>query len=253
MIYIFDGTYAGFLTAVFESFEFKQFNITPVTAVLHSNSLFEEETQIITDEDKFLRVKSGLEKRIGKNRATDFYRAFLSEDPKIWKISFRLIVEIFKGNTSILENFGDQDVLLFHQTLRKISRERHRMKAFVRFNKTSDGMFFALIEPDFNVLPLILPFFKNRYTDQSWLIYDVKRKYGCHYDTINIHEVVLDDFDQNKMQTSSIGIALDERDELFENLWKHYFKSTNIEVRKNLKLHLQHVPKRYWKYLPEKK
>src|SRR5690554_2307617 len=144
MIYIFDGTYAGFLTAVFESFEFEQFNITPVTAVLHSNSLFEEETQIITDEDKFFRV-----------------------------------------NTSILENFGDQDVLLFHQTLRKISRERHRMKAFVRFNKTSDGMFFALIEPDFNVLPLILPFFKNRYTDQSWLIYDVKRKYGCHYDTIN--------------------------------------------------------------------
>ena len=33
---------------------------------------------------------------------------------------------------------------------------------------------------------------------------------------------------------------------------KNYFKSTNIVARKNTKLHTQHVPKRYWKYLTEK-
>ncbi|MGB1209996.1 MAG: DUF4130 domain-containing protein, partial [Lacinutrix venerupis] len=38
----------------------------------------------------------------------------------------------------------------------------------------------------------------------------------------------------------------------FQQLWKDYFKSTNIKSRKNMKLHIQHVPKRYWKYLSEK-
>lgn len=31
-----------------------------------------------------------------------------------------------------------------------------------------------------------------------------------------------------------------------------HFKSTNITERKNTKLHVQHIPKRYWRYLTEK-
>ena len=38
----------------------------------------------------------------------------------------------------------------------------------------------------------------------------------------------------------------------YQELWKAYFKSVDIPERRNLKLHLQHVPKRYWKYLVEK-
>lgn len=38
----------------------------------------------------------------------------------------------------------------------------------------------------------------------------------------------------------------------FQKLWQDYFKSTNIESRKNMKLHTRHIPKRYWKYLSEK-
>ena len=38
----------------------------------------------------------------------------------------------------------------------------------------------------------------------------------------------------------------------FQKLWQDYFKSTNISSRENMKLHIRHVPKRYWKYLSEK-
>ncbi len=47
-------------------------------------------------------------------------------------------------------------------------------------------------------------------------------------------------------------IVLDEQEKLYATLWKDYFKNTNIKERKNLKLHIQHVPKRYWRYLTEK-
>ena len=39
----------------------------------------------------------------------------------------------------------------------------------------------------------------------------------------------------------------------YQVLWKSYFDSVNIPERKNMKLHLQHVPRRYWKYLSEKR
>jgi probable DNA metabolism protein len=44
----------------------------------------------------------------------------------------------------------------------------------------------------------------------------------------------------------------DEKEELYQRLWQQYFTSVNIAARKNTKLHIQHMPKRYWKFLPEK-
>ena len=31
-------------------------------------------------------------------------------------------------------------------------------------------------------LPMLIKHFRNRYADQKWIIYDVKRGYGLHYD-----------------------------------------------------------------------
>lgn len=251
MHYQFDGTYHGFLTGIFEAFEKKEFNKYPTFKQRESISLFDEMTMITTDIVKAQRVLKGLESKIGKNRAFDFYRGFLSEDEAAWKSMFILIVKIFQGQTNILDNFGDEDVLYFSQTLKKVSRERHRMKAFIRFNKDENGLFTAIIEPDFNVLPLIIKFFKDRYTDQPWLIYDIKRKYGMYYNLENVEEVEMIPTEA-EISLPIVSIEMDSQEELYQKLWKQYFKSTNIVERKNMKLHLRHVPRRYWKYLVEK-
>jgi probable DNA metabolism protein len=253
MNYIFDGSYQGFLTCVFESFEYKDSNIQLLVDGQDANqtTMFDKTKTIITDVVKATRVQKGLEKQLGYSVAKDFYRAFLSEDPKAWSAAFSIIGQLFSGKKTVLQNFGDSEVLYFAQTLKKVSRERHRMKAFIRFSKSSDGLFFAVIEPDFNVLPLITSFFKNRYTDQEWLIYDVKRKYGLLYNKQSIVEVKLSPEEKKALSTDTV-INLDEKDLHFQNLWKSYFKSTNIAARRNMKLHLQFVPKRYWKYLVEK-
>lgn len=252
MVYVFDGSYYGFLCCVFECFEMKEWQATPVSKELYQPDFFLPHTNIITDLAKAQRIQKALKHKFGSSTSFNIYKAFLSEDTLAWKASFYIMIHLFKGKTNVLENFGDTQVLYFHQTLKKVSRERHRMKAFIRFSKSNDGLYYAIIDPDFNVLPLILSFFKNRYADQPWMIYDVKRNYGFHFDTKMISEIQMEDKEQNTITTNSLSIALDERDELFKRLWKQYFKSTNIEARKNIKLHLQYVPKRYWKYLVEK-
>jgi len=251
--YLFDNTYLGLLTAVFECFERREWSAVPVLHSQHHPSIFDQDRIIVTDEEKAKRVHDGLIQRCNKQQVNDFYRAFLSEDPQAWNALFKIIVQIFHRDSAILQNYGDTHILYYTQTLKKVSRERHRMKAFVRFEKSSDHLYYALIDPDFNVLPLVVDFFRKRYADQHWLIYDVKRNYGILYDQSTTQEVQLSKTEQKDLNTVGLHVSLDDTENKYQTLWQQYFKSTNIEARRNIKLHLQHVPKRYWKYLTEKR
>jgi probable DNA metabolism protein len=154
-----------------------------------------------------------------------------------------------------------------------VGREKHRMEAFIRFHLTEDDLYFANCEPDFNVLPLISKHFKSRYADQKWLIFDLKRGFGIHYDLHQVNEVRFDFEHENllgevdsafpprrtgakgrqlKAITNSSAHDYGDEENAYRDMWYKYFKSTNIEERKNMALHLRHVPKRYWKYLSEK-
>lgn len=252
MHYIFDGSYTGYLCCVFEAFERKEFHAEPITESLMESTLFPDYRTIDTDPLKYNRVLSAMEKVVGRKNLNLFYHNFLSDSPVEWLNAFQLIIELFKQKKLDLRNFGDPSILRLHQTLKKVSRERHRMKAFIRFVKSDDGLYTAVVEPDFNVLPLIVDFFKNRYADQDWLIYDLRRNYGFHYSANEIHEVSgnINDTIPNPYE---LELNIDPKELEYQHLWSTYFKSTNIEARKNLKLHLRHVPKRYWKYLVEKK
>ena len=101
------------------------------------------------------------------------------------------------------------------------------------------------------MLPLILNHFKKRYADQKWIIYDIKRAYGIYYDLQDAVFIQLN-FASSKQDGKTIISSYSEDETLYQALWKDYFKHVNIPARKNTKLHLQHVPKRYWKHLTEK-
>ena len=123
------------------------------------------------------------------------------------------------------------------------------MEAFIRFQKLKDETFYAAIEPDFNVLPLLIKHFKDRYADQQWIIYDIRRKYGVHY---NLHDIQYITLNFSDVKATNVVSAYTEDEGLYQELWKNYFKSVNIPARKNTKLHLMHVPRRYWRHLTEK-
>ena len=118
-------------------------------------------------------------------------------------------------------------MLKLSQIAKSVRREKHRIEAFVCFKLTKDGIYFANIEPDFDVLPLISKHFKNRYADQKWIIYDLKRHYGLYYDLERVEVMQLalpDDFDPTKTNTDLFTTSEIE----FQTLWQDYFESTNI-------------------------
>ncbi|MBU3025798.1 TIGR03915 family putative DNA repair protein [Zobellia galactanivorans] len=248
---IYDGSFNGFLTAIFVAFEEKAVVSDIQKHSVCQNGLFSETETIFTQMDKAKRVWNGIHKK-SHSAIKDIYFAFLSEHKGIEMLLYRFIRKMFASNTSIASDYSDGLVLKISQLARSVGREKHRMEAFVRFQLTKDEIYFANIEPDFNVLPLISKHFRSRYADQQWLIYDVKRKYGIFYD---LNQVEIVSLDLEDIHTNSINkrAHFTDGEYNYQDLWNNYFKSTNIKSRINLKLHKQHVPKRYWKYLSEKK
>lgn len=248
---IYDGTYEGWVTAVFEIYEYKLQDIVFAKNVAATDLLFSTNHIVITDEVKVKRVLIGLEKRLSKNGFQDLYNAFLSEIKGIEEIMFRYVEYVLSSLKNVESDFSNNAVLDIRKAVRLTGKVAHRMEAFVRFKLTKDQLYYAIVEPDCDVLPIIENHFKNRYADQRWLIYDAKRKYGVYYDLENISTVELQ-FNSEANSSKFLAEIEDSEEEFFQNLWRNYFKSVNIESRKNTKLHLQHMPKRYWKNLTEK-
>lgn len=248
---IYDGTYEGWLTTVFEIYEYKFQDIVFAKNESSGALLFSDSHLVTTDLAKAKRVLNGLKQRLSKEGLEGIYSSFLSEIEKIEEILFQFVKYAFSSPINIEEDLSNNAVLEVRRAMHLMRRESHRMKAFVRFKLTKDNLYYAIVEPDCDVLPLIENHFKNRYADQRWLIYDAKRKYGIYYDLEQTSTIELQ-FDAKSSSSKFLAEICDEDEEFFQNLWRRYFSSVNIESRKNMKLHIQHMPKRYWKNLTEK-
>ena len=238
----YDSTFEGLLTAVFTVYEERLSSVLIVEERFFEANFFSEVNEVFTDESKASRVWEGL-KEFQQFR-TSVYRSFLSELPDKEVYILDAIRYVLKTRND--KDYGQPSVLKLAQLTKQIVREKHRMEAFVRFKRTKDDVYVAIIEPDFNVLPLIARHFKNRYADQQFVIYERKRNYGIFYD-LNTVELIELDFDDAVLKE-----ALHDEEMHYDKMWQDYFISTGIKRRINKKLHLRHVPKRYWKYLNEK-
>ena len=251
-IVIYDGSFEGLMTAVFEVYEYKIIQPNIVNSETQTGILFGTIHEVETNKSKTERVFKKLKDKLTPNAFSQLYKSFLSEEKDIENIIYRYIAYVLSTKTVVENDYSHADVLLLHQINRKVHREKHRMEAFVRFQLTKDQLYYCLIQPDYNVLPLINTHFKNRYADQRWLIYDSLRKYGLYYNLETVEEVTLN-FENDMNDANVVKSICDEKEELYQQLWCTYFDSVNITARKNMKLHIQHMPKRYWRYLTEKK
>jgi probable DNA metabolism protein len=250
--YVYDGSFEGLLTLIFEAYDRKNFPDKIERQQQYCKTMFSEPFFVITDRPRASRVWTGLEKRLSRESLDMVYRVFLSELPDSEVLIFNYVKDVFASKRNIETNFANQTILAMTQIYHKVSREAGRVPMFLRFGLTADGIYYASYEPKYDVLPLVVKHFTNRFADQQWIIFDVKRQYGFYYDLKETQRIT---FENNRLnpfsgQPDSRLLATDEK--VFQTLWKNYFKAINIEERKNLKLQMQHMPKRFWKYLPEK-
>ena len=255
-IVCFDGSFEGWLTAVFTCYE-RGWQHQPELMLVAAGDalphLWQQHIQVVTDTDKAQRVTKKLLALMGNRGMRQLLWAFLSEQPEVFSAMFRVVYyQLAHPEHNVWEHYTNPAVMQVSKLIKMVGRERHRMQAFIRFEHTQDGIYFARINPDFNVLPLISAHFAKRYADQDWAIYDVIRSYGLYYQKdapqqgLQLIDRIASDVLNNPEQLYS------EHEQHYQKMWQRYFKAVNIKERRNPKMHKQMLPKRYWQFLTEK-
>ncbi|MGI6219134.1 MAG: TIGR03915 family putative DNA repair protein [Bacteroidaceae bacterium] len=250
-VFYYDTSFEGLLCVVFEAYVQKQFPDELLPEGTPAPLFVEREFHVPTQEERSRRVWAALEKKLSPAARRGLEMVWLSGIPGTDMLLFRYIRKTLDAKTSVETDFGDPDVLRFAQLCHKVSREAMRLKQFARFQKAADGTYFAAVEPEYDVLPLVVNHFADRFSDQPWLLYDLRRNYGFYYDLHDLREVVLED--SPLLRSGRLGEAqMADGERQWQQLWKTYFKSIAIRERLNPRLHKQNMPMRFWRHLTEK-
>jgi uracil-DNA glycosylase len=165
-------------------------------------------------------------------------------DDRRWAVLYRLLWRITRGGERALLNVPtDADVRLAEQWRKSVSREIHKMHAFVRFRRTGKDeatgreQFVAWFEPEHPVVRLAAPFFEKRFAGMDWSILTPDE--CVHWDGERLHF------------TPGVPRSAAPNDDALEDLWRAYFKSIFNPARLKVKMMQQEMPKKYWKNLPE--
>lgn len=110
-IFVFDNTFEGLLTSVFEAYSRRIFPdaLSPEGEPL---PLFHDEVfTVITEEEKAKRVWRGLQKKLSSGALSCLAQCWLAEEQETPMLLFRYICKAIDAPRSIETNFADPDVL----------------------------------------------------------------------------------------------------------------------------------------------
>ena len=252
ILFLYDKTFEGLLSCIFFAYARKRFP-DMILSDTDQQPLFADERYVVdTDKEKASRVWSSLEQKLSKIARRMMMSVWISGLPETEMLLFRYIRKNIDHPQGVELNFGDVDVLRVKEIAQQVSREAHRLVQFVRFQETADGIWFAPIAPRYNLLPVVVKHFRSRYATQPWILYDTTRNQGLYWDTHAVNEVSFSPADLAALRLGQLeGEKQSDEEQLFQQMWKEYFRSITIRERLNPRLQRQHMPKKYWKYLTE--
>ena len=161
-------------------------------------------------------------------------------DPRRHALLYRLLWRLAHGERALLDILSDPDVAWAHAAAKAVRREKHKMKAFVRFREVAGDqgqVFISWFEPVHDVLPQVAPFFVKRFAGMRWSILTPTR--SAHWDGSALH----------------LGPGAERADapghDALEALWRVYYANIFNPARLKVDAMVKEMPVRYWKNLPE--
>jgi probable DNA metabolism protein len=254
MNYIYDGSFQGLLSVIHEGVLSKESPDGVFIENKFNPDLFSCNKNVATDTKKAECVIKILSNKFGLYMMQNIYYAFLSNEDNIEKKIMDYVKISFEYGKNVDGFYANDSVRAVKNAFRKVAWERQKFLGILRFKLLKDGLYYAAIEPDNNIVGLLMDHFKKRFSNQEWLIHDISRNIGVFCKDGNARLIFIDNFEEKLLQEGENldKNIFDENEEKYQVLWKIFFKKIAINERKNLKLQRQFLPARYWKYLPEK-
>ncbi|MBS0546346.1 MAG: TIGR03915 family putative DNA repair protein, partial [Proteobacteria bacterium] len=167
--------------------------------------------------------------------------AICHSDPERFALLYRLVWRVLNGERHLLEVQSDPLVHRLQLMAKSVRRDIHKMHAFVRFRETYDPdgseRFVAWFEPEHHILDAATPFFVERFRGMVWSI--LTPQGARHWDRETLVE------GPPAQRSDAPG------SDAFEAAWKSYYENVFNPARLNPAAMRQHMPKKYWRNLPE--
>lgn len=240
--YIYDGSFDGLLTCIHAAYYKKDKIADIIPADNMQVNFLTQSIHIPTDTEKAKRVYDAIQTKISKRALNKVFFAYLSEQPGHGISILHYLQLGFKLGPQVDAHLSNDSVLKITRIYDQVAKERHRMTGLIRFKELESGIFYAPIEPDANIAPLLAPHFVSRMRNENWAIHDLKRGIGVLY---NKKQWIIKDIHL------SDPLVLKEAEEAYQDLWRTYFKAIAIENKINPTLQKKNMPMRYWKHLIE--
>lgn len=241
--YLYDGSFDGLLTAIFYSYSEKA-EVHIYKTQLYAPSLLATSKTIVTEPDKADRVYTSIHKKLSTSTLEKVYCAYLSEEEEVETLILDYLKLCYRYGDTINLAKNNDIIRGIDLAVKHVRLEAHRYTGFVRFKELRPMLFYAPIEPDHYILPLLMEHFEKRFSDQCFMIHDIKRSKAIVYNQkdIFIEELTPDEAD---------ALLQAPIKDPFENLFKAYYASTTIPERMNIKKRNAFMPRRYFKHLVE--
>lgn len=247
--YLYDGTFEGFLTCVFDHYYVEKASGIYKTDT-YQTSLFSSSRVVATQEEKAGKVYKAIEEKISKRDLKRVYRVFLSSDPEKENKLLSYIRLAFKEGHTVSMLHSYPIVFEVQQCEKKVMAEIGRMMGLVRFTalkriklgQCDREILYSLIEPDHDILELIADHFSDRMKNDPFIIYDKKRNKAIFAQSGNWY---IYPFDNKELPVPG------ESEAEYRNLWRKYFEVIAIQERINPSCQKRFMPVRYWNNLTE--
>ena len=232
--YEYDGSFAGFLTCVFEGYRNREEAVCFLGPEDMGATLWDTR-RVETDQARAVRVWKGICRNISPAAGELARRAFLTCLPEREVRIWQFLRYGFERGSAVMADLGDMRVNLLRGAVHHLDSEAHLYKGFVRFSD-QNGVLVAVIEPKNRVLPVLRTHFTARLNTECFLIYDATHHEALMYRPRQWAIVPAEHFQAG---------APDERERQYRRLWRTFFETVAIEARTNPRCQNTNLPKRF--------
>ena len=205
------------------------------------------------------------------------FRAWLSEMPGIGTAIYGYLSAALLRHHDPAGKLTDPDIAAVVGAAKKVSGQAHQYLGLLRFRKAGPLLYLAEFEPDYHVLPLVLPHFADRLADQEFVICDRRRGIAAWHHAsrrrCSLHWLAECELADGSSETglslaagpagqaSQVSLpfssyedprfAASGQGDDFELMWREYLHRLTIPERCNLFLQRGNLPLKYRRFMTE--
>jgi probable DNA metabolism protein len=240
MTLLYDGTFEGFLTIIYEVY-YKKLKVKTILKSAPQTLFLDEIIKIITDEKKALKVLEALKSNFPKKNFELILNIFMCDTKKFELELLRYVILGFK-DTKELSNINQKEVFYLQNLEKELFRHIHKMYGFVRFKELEDNTLYAKIDGKFNITYFLGKHFMKRLNNQNFIIHDTTR---------DLAFIKNENFQGIEKVSAYKEPKLSDNENKFSKLWFTFFKNTTIKTRENKKSQRNFIPLIYRTYMDE--